>query len=159
MLKHLALQQAAAGPIIVLSPGRTTPRGWTAMRSVIGFDGSCRELLVEVAAGGRATIFLDGLEHFAQDERPTACDLIREAVGVPGVTVVAHQLVERMLRQPVRLIAPEVRPRGRNDDQPVIIAKNQIIRPNLNSPTDNHRVACAARDRDRSTRSPSECDD
>jgi hypothetical protein len=52
LLKILAGQVAAEACAIVLSPGRTALRGWTAMRAEIGFDGSARELLVDLASDG-----------------------------------------------------------------------------------------------------------
>ena len=79
LLKRLAHQLAGEAPIIVLSPKRTTGGGWTAMRSVLGFDGSARSLLVDLASSGGATLFLDGLDFFNDDERLTVSDLVREA--------------------------------------------------------------------------------
>ena len=54
LLKHFAEQVAMEAPVIVLSPGRTTPRGWTAMRAVLGFDGTARDLLTDLAGDGGA---------------------------------------------------------------------------------------------------------
>jgi hypothetical protein len=38
VLKHFAEQIATEASVVVLSPNRTTPNGWTAMRAVLGFD-------------------------------------------------------------------------------------------------------------------------
>lgn len=88
LLKHLAGQIATEAGVLVLSPGRTPPRGWAAMRAELGFDGSARELLADMAGDGAAVIFIDNLDLFTPDERNTVVDLIRAAAEVPGVTVV-----------------------------------------------------------------------
>lgn len=89
LLKHFAEQTAMEAPIIVLSPNRTTPRGWTAMRAVIGFDGTARELLTDLAGDGAAILFIDNLDFFKEDERRTVVDLVREVSNVPGFAVIA----------------------------------------------------------------------
>lgn len=88
LLKHLARQVSAESQIIVLSPVRTTPRGWSHMRAVLGFDGTAPELLADLAGSG-AILFIDNLNRFAEDERLTVVDLVRAASTVPGVSVVA----------------------------------------------------------------------
>ena len=89
LLKHLAEQMATESRVAVLSPGRTPPRGWAEMRAVLGFDGTARELLADLAGTGAAILFVDNLDRFAADERLTAIDLVRAAADVPGVAVVA----------------------------------------------------------------------
>jgi hypothetical protein len=89
LLKHLARQVSAESRFIVLSPVRTTPRGWSHMRAVIEFDGTAPELLAELAQSGGAILFIDNLNRFAEDERLTVIDLVRAASTVPGVSVVA----------------------------------------------------------------------
>lgn len=89
LLKHFAEQTAMEAPVIVLSPNRTTPRGWTAMRAVIGFDGTARELLTDLAGDGAAILFIDNLDFFKEDERRTVVDLVREVSNVPGFAVIA----------------------------------------------------------------------
>eukprot|EP01030_Chromulinospumella_sphaerica_P005282 gene5282-5166_t len=56
---------------------------------ILGFDGTLRELLVELANDGGATIFVDNLDSFSTEERLTVVDLVGEASVVPGVAVVA----------------------------------------------------------------------
>ena len=89
LLKHLARQVSAESRLIVLSPVRTTPRGWSHMRAVIEFDGTAPELLADLAQSGGAILFIDNLNRFADDERLTVIDLVRAASTVPGVSVVA----------------------------------------------------------------------
>lgn len=89
LLKHLARQVATESRIIVLSPERTTPRGWSHMRAVLDFDGTAPELLADLAGSGGATLFIDNLDRFAEDERLTVVDLVRAASTVAGVSVVA----------------------------------------------------------------------
>ncbi len=76
------------GPVIVLSPGRCVPRGWVAWRAQLGFDGTLRELLVELANDGGATIYIDNLDFF-NEERLTVVDIVSEASIVPGLVIVA----------------------------------------------------------------------
>ena len=89
LLKHLAQQRSTESRIIVLSPGRTKPGGWTELRGALGFDGGARDLLVDLAAGGGAILFVDGLDFLTKEERLTVVDLVREAAEVSGFTVVA----------------------------------------------------------------------
>ena len=89
VLKHFAEQIATEARVIVLSPGRTTPGGWTAMRAVLGFDGTARDLLIDLACDGGAILFVDNLDFFSDEERRTVVDLVREASSVPGVAVIA----------------------------------------------------------------------
>jgi hypothetical protein len=88
VLKHFAEQIATETPVIVLSPNRTIPNGWTAMRAVLGFDGTARDLLIDLAGGGGAILFVDSLDFFSDAERRTVVDLVREAVSIPGFAVI-----------------------------------------------------------------------
>ncbi|WP_232222714.1 ATP-binding protein [Limnobacter sp. MED105] len=89
VLRQMAEAMQAESQIIVLSPGRCVPRGWTALRAQLGFDGTLRELLVELANDGGATIFVDNLDSFSTEERLTVVDVVGEASVVPGVAVIA----------------------------------------------------------------------
>ena len=88
VLKHFAEQIATEAPIIVLSPNRTEPRGWSAMLAALGFDGTAHDLLTDLAADGGAVLFVDNLDFFEDEERSTVIDLVREAAGVPGFAVI-----------------------------------------------------------------------
>lgn len=88
VLKHFAELFEAEGRIVVLSPGRTPPRGWVTMRSQLGFNGTARELLGDLASDGGAALFIDNLDSFSDEERRTVNDLLRAASEVPGISVV-----------------------------------------------------------------------
>lgn len=88
VLRQLAEQLSAESQVVVLSPGRCVPRGWQAMRAQFDFDGSVRDLLVELANDGGVTLFIDNLDFFSDEERLTVVDLIREAASVPGISVI-----------------------------------------------------------------------
>ena len=88
VLKHFADQMSAEGSVIVLSPGRTTPNGWTAMRAVLAFDGTAHDLLTDLVSDGGAILFVDNLDFFSHQEQRTVVDLIRAAASVPGIAVV-----------------------------------------------------------------------
>jgi hypothetical protein len=81
VLKQVAKQLAQESQIIVLSPNRTTPNGWSAMRATLGFDGTAHQLLVDMAASGGAVLFVDSLENFSEAEQKTVIDLVREAAA------------------------------------------------------------------------------
>lgn len=89
ILKHFALQATAASGVVVLKPGRTTPRGWTAFRAALGFDGSARELLVELSASGTGLLFIDNLNLFTVEEQATVNDLLHAVATVPGFSVIS----------------------------------------------------------------------
>ena len=88
VLKHFAELFATEGQIVVLSPGRIQPRGWAAMRDTLGFNGTARELLGDLASDGGAALFVDNLDSISDEERRTVNDLIRAASDVPGVIVI-----------------------------------------------------------------------
>jgi hypothetical protein len=59
------------------------------MRASLGYDGTARELLSDLASDGGAALFIDGLDFFDRDdERRTVVDLVRAAADVPGFSVV-----------------------------------------------------------------------
>ncbi len=88
VLKHFARQIQDETKILVLSPTRTLPGGWLAMRGNLSFDGSARELLSDMACGGATIVFIDNLDYFSKDKQGTVQDLVREASEIPGVSVV-----------------------------------------------------------------------
>ena len=81
--------EEVVAPVIALRPGRTPAKGWTAMRSVLGFNGTARDMLGNVAGQGKCFLLVDNLEAFTDDEKVTVCDLLREAANMPNVLVVA----------------------------------------------------------------------
>ena len=103
VLRQMAEAMQAEGQVIVLSPGRCVARGWAAMRAQLGFDGTVRELLVELANDGGATIFVDNLDSFSVEERLTVVDVVGEASLVPGVAVVATARPEFGIEEPTWL--------------------------------------------------------
>jgi hypothetical protein len=89
ILKHFAELFGTEGRIVVLSPGRIQPRGWTAMRASLGFNGTAHDLLSDLAFDGGGALFIDNLDSFSDDERRTVNDLLRAASEVPGIAVFA----------------------------------------------------------------------
>ena len=108
VLKHFADQIKIEGNAVVLSPGRTTPNGWVAMRDVIGFDGTARELLLDLASGGATALFVDNLDSFTEGEKKTVVDLVVAAAEVPGVAVIATARTRFGMDQPSWLPADAV---------------------------------------------------
>ena len=89
LLKRLAEERSTQSHMIVLSPGRVRAGGWGAMRTALDFQDTAHALLVDLAASGGAALFVDGLDSFSEDERLTVADLVREAVEIPGFSVIA----------------------------------------------------------------------
>jgi hypothetical protein len=100
MLKHFAKQMAAEARVIVLSPSRTIPKGWLAMRATLGFDGSAGDLLSDLAGDGSAALFVDSLDFYGEEERRTVVDLVREAAKVPGFSVIATARLDFGIAEP-----------------------------------------------------------
>ena len=115
VLRQMAEAMQAESQVIVLSPGRCAPRGWTALRAQLGFDGTLRELLVELANDGGATIFVDNLDSFSAEERLTVVDVVGEASVVPGVAVVATARREFGIDEPSWLPSDALARLGQTD--------------------------------------------
>ncbi|MES2788578.1 MAG: ATP-binding protein, partial [Planctomycetota bacterium] len=71
VLRQIAESLQIESHILVLSPGRCVPRGWSAMKAQISFEGTIHELLIELANDGGAVVFLDNLDSFSDEERLT----------------------------------------------------------------------------------------
>jgi hypothetical protein len=121
VLKQVANQLAQESQIIVLSPNRTTPNGWSAMRATLGFDGTAHQLLVDMAASGGAVLFVDSLENFSEAEQRTVIDLVREAAGVLGFSIVATARPGFAKEEPSWLPADALTQLGRS--VPVVIGE------------------------------------
>jgi hypothetical protein len=119
VLKHIAEQISGESRVIVLSPGRTVPRGWLAMRSVLGFHGTAHDLLSDLAAAGGGVLFLDNLDFFDDEERLTVIDLLRESTKIPGMSVIATARRDFGVAEPSWLPADVIDQLGRA--KPVVI--------------------------------------
>jgi hypothetical protein len=119
VLKHFAAQISAEAPVIALSPTRTIAKGWTALRSVLGFDGTAHDLLSDLAASGSALLFVDGLDFFGAEERLTVIDLVREAATVPGMSVIVTARRDFGIAEPNWLPSESLDKLGRAE--PVVI--------------------------------------
>jgi hypothetical protein len=145
VLKHFAEQISGEAQVIVLSPSRTVPRGWLALQSVIGFDGTTRDLLSDIAGNGSAVLFVDYLDFYDDEERLTVIDLLREAAKVPGMSVLVTAPRDFGVAEPCWLPADVINQLGRAE--PVVIdelsdAETEELRnaaPNLRALlADNH---------------------
>lgn len=115
VLRQIAEAIQVEGRVIVLSPIRCVSGGWTAMRAQLGFDGTLRELLVELANDGGATIFVDNLDSFSTEERLTVVDVVREASTVLGLSVVATARSEFGIDEPSWLPSDALARLGKTD--------------------------------------------
>ncbi|MDO8272671.1 MAG: ATP-binding protein [Gammaproteobacteria bacterium] len=100
VLRQVAESLGTEGNVLVLSPGRCVPRGWSAMRAVLGFEGTAHDLLVELANNGGAVLFVDNVDSFNSEERFTVVDMLRSAADVPGVSVLATARTEFGAEEP-----------------------------------------------------------
>jgi hypothetical protein len=89
ILKHLAEQIAIESEVLVLTPDRTPAGGWFELRSKLGFNGECRDFLADLARNSAAVLFIDNLDLFRPEARQTVIDIVRQAEGVPGLSIVA----------------------------------------------------------------------
>lgn len=89
VLRQMAELMLQEGQVIVLSPSRCPAKGGTAFCSHIGFQGSPRELLAELAADGGTTLFIDNLDFYDVGAQATVTDLMRAAAGIAGVSVIS----------------------------------------------------------------------
>jgi hypothetical protein len=121
VLKHFAEQYTTEGPVIVLSPNRTIPSGWLAMRAVLGFDGTAHDLLHVLAGNSGAALLVDNLDFFVDAERRTVSDLVRTAAEIPGFVVITTARTNFGLEEPNWLPADALDRLGRTE--PVIIGE------------------------------------
>jgi len=119
VLKHFAEQISAETAVVALSPIRTVPKGWLALRAVLGFDGTAHDLLSDLAGSGSAVLFVDSLDFFAAEERLTVIDLVREAATVPGMSVIVTARRDFGIAEPNWLPSEALDKLGRAE--PVII--------------------------------------
>ncbi len=152
VLRQIAEAMQTESQVIVLSPGRCVPRGWTALRAQLGFDGTLRELLVELANDGGATIFVDNLDSFSTDERLTVVDVVREASVVSGLAVVATARREFGIDEPSWLPSDALARLGQTDPIPISeLSKVEIEQLKVTDPslapllTDSHPARQVAR--------------
>jgi len=89
ILKHLAEQIAVESEVLVLTPDRTPPGGWFELKSKLGFNGECQDFLADLARNGAAVLFIDNLDLFRPEARQTVIDIVRQAEGIPGLSIVA----------------------------------------------------------------------
>lgn len=119
LLKHAAQQLSTEATVLVLTPGRTIPNGWISMRAALGFDGTARDLLSDLAGNAGATLFLDSLDFFSDAERKTVIDLVRAGRDVPGFAIVATMRRNFGVDEPSWLPATSLDSLGRAD--PIIV--------------------------------------
>ncbi len=137
VLKHIAEQISGESQVIVLSPTRTVPRGWLAMRGLLGFDGTARDLLSDLAADGGCVLFLDNLDFFDDEERLTVIDLLREAAKIPGMSVIATARRDFGVGEPSWLPEEGIGQLGRGKTPSALFP----IAPAIRSARSRHRLA------------------
>jgi hypothetical protein len=89
ILRQVAERNAEDALILVLTPGHIAPNGFLAHCRRLGYQGTADDLLSRLAATGSATVFIDNLGRFTDDERITIKDVLRLSSRLSGITVVA----------------------------------------------------------------------
>ncbi len=75
---------------IVLTPDRTLPGGWLALKSALRIEGTADAFLTDLASDGGAVLFIDSLDSFQdRDKQATVVDLVRAAATVPAIQIIA----------------------------------------------------------------------
>lgn len=89
ILRALAGRMEVESRVIAIAPHRVTAGGWVAWQAQLGCDASARDLLLDLAADGGATLFIDGLDRFEKPaEQATVVDLLRAAAEIDRFKVV-----------------------------------------------------------------------
>lgn len=91
------------------------------MRAVLGFDGTARDLLSDLASDGGAVLFIDNLDLFGDEEQRTVVDLVRGAATVPGLAVIATARRNFGVEEPNWLPADALDRFGRTE--PIVIGE------------------------------------
>lgn len=87
LLRDLVQELAADGPTLFLTANRLSGRSWAEYARAIGVTATSIEpLLVEVAATGHATIFIDGLDRIAPEQRAIITDLLGQLLTNPALS-------------------------------------------------------------------------
>jgi|TARA_R110002124_G_scaffold287327_1_gene472906 hypothetical protein len=89
VLRTLAQRVACEAHIVVLDPLNTPKGGWSELALRLDIRTTAKEFLIDLAASGGGTLFIDSLEMFASpSKRRTVNDLLREVAAIDGFTVV-----------------------------------------------------------------------
>lgn len=88
LLGMLVDQVLAEGRAIVLTPERTPPGGWLALKPILGIETGLQEFLTDLASDGGAALFIDSLDFFEDSKiRATVVDVVRAVGLVPDFRV------------------------------------------------------------------------
>lgn len=86
LLRSLIQELAADGTTLVMTANRLSGRSWSEHARAIGLTTtSIESLLVEVAATGHTTVFIDGLDRIAPEQRAIMTDLLGQLLTNPAL--------------------------------------------------------------------------
>ncbi len=84
LLRTCVEAELTAGPVLFIKSGRLEGTGWTNFATANGLSGApLAELLVEIAAVGSQTLFIDGVDRIEKQHRPIVVDLVRTVLFNP----------------------------------------------------------------------------
>jgi hypothetical protein len=78
VLRRSVDSELERGPVLLLKSGRLEGNGWVGFANALGLTGALLvDLLVEIAATGSSTLYIDGIDRIEKQHRP----IIRDVVG------------------------------------------------------------------------------
>lgn len=87
LMRDLVRELATKGTTLFLTANRLCGRSWPEYARATGLaTTSIEPLLVEVAATGHATMFIDGVDRIAPEQRPIIADLLGQLLANPALS-------------------------------------------------------------------------
>jgi hypothetical protein len=84
LLRRRVEADIARGPVFFLKSGRLEGTGWPSFATANGLsNASLRDLLVELAATGSSTLYIDGIDRIEKQHQPIILDVIRAVMKDP----------------------------------------------------------------------------
>ncbi len=146
LLRQRIEQELRHGPVLFLKSDRLEGRSWPAFATTMGLSAtSLTELLVEIAATGSATLYIDGIDRVEKQHQGVIADVVRAILADP---LLAGWKIVISLRdagsEPVRTWLPDLFEKGRlatidvnamdDDEADVLAAGRPELRPLLFGP-------------------------
>lgn len=86
VLKHVASEAAAHGPILFLKSDRLLGTGWTGFAAALGLrHQNASDLLAEIGSTGTPILFIDGIDRIRPDQQHIITDLIHAIDSDPAL--------------------------------------------------------------------------
>lgn len=84
LLRRRAEADLARGPVLFLKSGRLEGTGWASFAAANGLsNASLPDLLVDLAATGSSTLYIDGIDRIEKQHQPIILDVVRAVMESP----------------------------------------------------------------------------